>query len=253
MGLLGMLKKGLSRSVPTIAEIASGERVKQEEAYNAWVEEAERQHRLIQEKTRPPFIDSPCGPFGFYPFPAGQYVCLASLRYDSKTGEVYEDSRSYYANRVAVELFLNDLCYAESLLDGSKLGLPSLPALRTDAARFVALDDLVGRIPPNTISMSIAPLTPTGKKPRYISSARFSSYLIPDYDDPNCYRGFGEKGSGGTFWYLENGSIGKAEIDYWDGTVHFRVKFKTVAGNLVVSNISYSDTIGVDPIAIYRS
>ena len=39
MGLLGMLKKGLSRSVPTIAEIASGERVKQEEAYNAWVEE----------------------------------------------------------------------------------------------------------------------------------------------------------------------------------------------------------------------
>lgn len=46
----------------------------------------------------------------------------------------------------------------------------------------------------------------------------------------------------------------KAEIDYWDGTVYFRVKFlATVAGNLVVSNISYSDTIGAAAsIAIYR-
>lgn len=253
MGLLNSIRQLVSASRPSIAEVASKARLAQARQEQDWIEEAERQHRLIQEKTKPPFYDTPNGPFGFYPFPPGQYVCIARMRYDKERGEVYEDSRTYFADSRAVEQFFDDVLSVEELLDGNALGLPSLPALRTDLSRIVAVDSLVTSIPFNAVNMTISPLTPTGKKPRYVSSAGYSAFLGRDFDDPNCYRGLGEKGSCGAFWYLDNGSVGKAEIDYWDGTVHYKVKFKLIDKVLAVGNISYSDTIGEDPVVIYRA
>lgn len=220
---------------------------KKEAEWAHYADEAEREFdrtwELLEKAKRPPFYDAPSLDMDPYPYQNKEYVTTADMAYDRESGEVYEESRNYYADSDAKKAVVSDIRHLESMLDGGDLGIPSLPDLTTNTRRIKALDDLVAEIPENYIELQVNPLTPTGRTPKYTVSIYFNSYAANTVN---------MSGSHGTISYLASGKIGKARADYWHDHVHIHVEYKLYGDELGVSFIQYREGPNSDPVILYH-
>ncbi len=217
-------------------------------------QEAHNEHirKVMGDAYKPPYMAEIDAPFGHPPFPDGMYVCEPFVDYDEGTGSAYESGCRYLANEAALKLFIDDLSKVEDLIDGEALGIPSLPPMRTDYDVLKPYNEPPSETPWNCVSLSVKPLTPTGKKPLYITEVTFSTILQPTYEEYKSGVVY-DNGVIADLCYLDNGEVGKAVLRYnKDGAQH-AVHFKTVDGSLVVSRITYLPNPFAEPIHIYRA
>lgn len=251
MGIISGLRKALGskQDSPSMSQLAEQRRQEEEKAQELWALECEIEWKILQEARVPPFMAAPGIDMTPFPFDNREYVCESHLRIDRETGEVFEESCSFYADGDAVKAVEGDIDMLEALIDVVRDELPTLPWLRVATERFdpvVVAEDKSFR---NAVSLRVEPLTPTGKQPRYPVSVSFSAY--EQIADKYGYAVQGENGAHGRIFYLANGEVGKAEFNYWDGGVHYRVAFKMIKGMLAVSAIRYNDNPMSEPVTIF--
>lgn len=244
MGILSKLLR--RRSEPTIRDIAEERRAADEQKQAEDSERWRSEWAIVREHEPEPSMEAPGYDLGSrFPFVCKPYVCLANVRLDRETGEVYEEDRTWYADEEAIRAFSADLGAVEGLLSPEAVGIPSLPSLRTNLRLAVPLSAPVprDRLPQNSVRLTLRPLTPTGRKARYPVSIAFSAY--------NDYTARTGIGSHGVVSYLADGSVGKAVSDYWSGSVHYRARFRLDGGRLVLGSLTYDDDPEERPVRIY--
>lgn len=247
MGLFGKIfAKGKQRR--EMREVAQAK-----EAERAAREREERRRReieweILNEYEIAPYMEAPDYDLStLFPFDNREYVCLVPIRYERVTGEILEESHIYYADREAIDSFIPDVRALEALLEPDVLGLPALPALQTRFNLFRPVPSPVDKcdLPENSVRLTLSPLTPTGKKARYPVTVRFNAYRQA--------RGPID-GSHGNVSYLRDGSIGKAQLNFWYGHVHYGAHFKLIDGRIALSVLTYCDNPSTGKkIELYRA
>lgn len=205
-------------------------------------EEAQRteEARILREHEVPPAMVCPEYDLGPFPFDNKPYLCRTVVKYERETGQVFADERFYYGDADAVAAVKANVAKLEHMLTPAVTGVPSLPSLRTNFARIKAVDSVV-TVPENRVTLSLHPLTKTGKNAKYPVEVCFSSY------------GKNDNGSHGTVSYLRDGSIGKAVVHYWRNHVYYGAYFKIIDGAIALNVLNYRATPSDDPVELYRA
>ena len=179
---------------------------------------------------------SPIGPDlpAGLPFDWRPYVCVAWFDGTAEPGRWVEVGRTYYGDSDAVSRAKEDVSALEALLTPKRLGLAFLPRLRTDFGLVQGVDALVerGDLPVDSVRLTLQPMTPTGRRSKYPARLDFSAYRRTTR---------GDNGSHGTVWYLQDGSVGKATVDYWRNHVHHHAEFKLMDGEVAVRLLTRCD------------
>lgn len=205
-------------------------------------EEAQRAEevRILREHEVPPAMVCPEYDLGPFPFDNKPYLCHTVVKYERETGQVFADERFYYGDADAVAAVKANVAKLEHMLTPAVTGVPSLPSLRTNFARIKAVDSVV-TVPENRVTLSLHPLTKTGKNAKYPVEVCFSSY------------GKNDNGSHGTVSYLRDGSMGKAVVHYWRNHVYYGAYFKIIDGAIALNVLDYRATPNDDPVELYRA
>lgn len=205
-------------------------------------EEAQRaeEDRILREHEVPPAMVCPEYDLGPFPFDNKPYLCHTVVKYERETGQVFADERFYYGDADAVAAVKANVAKLEHMLTPAVTGVPSLPSLRTNFARIKAVDSVV-TVPENRVTLSLHPLTKTGKNAKYPVEVCFSSY------------GKNDNGSHGTVSYLRDGSMGKAVVHYWRNHVYYGAYFKIIDGAIALNVLNYRATPNDDPVELYRA
>lgn len=205
-------------------------------------EEAQRaeEDRILCEHEVPPAMVRPEYDLGPFPFDNKPYLCHTVVKYERETGQVFADERFYYGDADAVAAVKANVAKLEHMLTPAVTGVPSLPSLRTNFARIEAVDSVV-TFPENRVTLSLHPLTKTGKNAKYPVEVCFSSY------------GKNDNGSHGTVSYLRDGSMGKAVVHYWRNHVYYGAYFKIIDGAIALNVLNYRATPNDDPVELYRA
>ena len=177
---------------------------------------------------------------GPFPFDNKPYLCRTVVKYERETGQVFADERFYYGDADAVAAVKANVAKLEHMLTPAVTGVPSLPSLRTNFARIEAVDSVV-TFPENRVTLSLHPLTKTGKNAKYPVEVFFNSY------------GKNDNGSHGTVSYLRDGSMGKAVVHYWRNHVYYGAYFKIIDGAIALNVLNYRATPNDDPVELYRA
>ena len=140
MGLLSNLKKAFSERSQNneFRKFAAKKEREQREEYAQAIENSRREWEILERAKKRPFYDQPNYDLDNYPFGNRPYVTRAEMALNRESGEVYEDSRIYYADSDAKSSVASDLRRIERMLNGDNLGVPGLPALKTNTARIKA-------------------------------------------------------------------------------------------------------------------
>lgn len=207
--------------------------------------------KILEEVKKDPFTAVPQIDLSVFPFENKKYVCESTMRLNCDTGQIFEESRWFYADDIAKKEVLIDIGKLEKLIDRDVLGLPNLPELKTNTSLIAALNELCSETPDNHICLFETPLTPSGKVSKYPINILFNSYGKPKSINNKYGRSTVTNGSHGMIYYLADGSIGKADVDYWNNHVHYHIDYKTVKGALVVGRVKYLDNPSENPILLY--
>lgn len=234
MGLFGKIfEKGEQRR--EMREVARAKEIERAAREREERKRREIEWEILNEHEIAPYMEAPDYDLStLFPFDNREYVCLVPIRYERVTGEILEESHIYYADRKAIDSFTPDVGALEALLEPDVLGLPALPTLQTRFNLLRSVTKPVDKcdLPENSVRLTLSPLTPTGKKARYPVTVRFNAYRQT--------RGPLD-GSHGTVSYLRDGSIGKAQLNFWHGHVYYGARFKLIDGRIALSVLTYCD------------
>lgn len=247
MGLFGKIfAKGKQRcEMREVAQAKEAERAaREQEKYGRM----ETEWEILKECEIAPYMEAPDYDLSaLFPFDNREYVCLVPIKYERATGEVLEESHIYYADREAIDSFIPDVGALEALLGPDVLGLPALPTLQTRFNLLRSVPRPVDKrdLPENSVRLTLSPSTPTGKKARYPVTVSYNAYK----------RTHGPlDGSHGTVSYLVDGSIGKAELNYWHSHIHYGARFKLIDGKIALSVLTYCDNPSTcKKVELYRA
>ena len=133
------------------------------------------------------------------------------------------------------------------MLDPKALGVDVLPHLVTNLAKCRTMDEAPsGMFPDDVTFLTLTPLTPSGRKPKFPVAIHFDAYdRVPVTVGEPGVIGWSSRveldGSGGTLSFLPDGGIGKADIGYSYGDISYGVSWRLVRGQVAVSSVRYSD------------
>lgn len=242
MGLFDFLHASKAARDEKRAMCESAEEKRKAEQKRRAEEEAQRaeEARILREHEVPLAMVCPEYDLGPFPFDNKPYLCRTVVKYERETGQVFADERFYYGDADAVAAVKANVAKLEHMLTPAVTGVPSLPSLRTNFARIEAVDSVV-TVPENRVTVSLHPLTKTGKNAKYPVEVCFNSY------------GKNDNGSHGTVSYLRDGSIGKAVIHYWRNHVYYGAYFKIIDGAIALNVLNYRATPNDDPVELYRA
>jgi hypothetical protein len=180
-----------------------------------------------------------------FPFGNRKYVCLTRSRFDRESGLTVIDSRGYYADEEALSRVGADIKRLEGMLTSDVTGIESLPRLETNLSLMTPVTDPNSEFPYSLASLSLRPLTPTGRKSKYPVTVNFTAYRHKLGEDND--------GSHGTISYLYGGGIGKAEIYFWHQHVGFGAHYKLIDGRIALNVLEYCDDPSVGFSEIFRA
>lgn len=242
MGLFDFLHASKAARDEKRAMCESAEEKRKAEQKRRAEEEAQRaeEARILREHEVPLAMVCPEYDLGPFPFDNKPYLCRTVVKYERETGQVFANERFYYGDADAVAAVKANVAKLEHMLTPAVTGVPSLPSLRTNFARIEAVDSVV-TVPENRVTVSLHPLTKTGKNAKYPVEVCFNSY------------GKNDNGSHGTVSYLRDGSIGKAVIHYWRNHVYYGAYFKIIDGAIALNVLNYRATPNDDPVELYRA
>lgn len=242
MGLFDFLHASKAARDEKRAMLEFAEEKRKAEQKRRAEEEAQRaeEARILREHEVPPAMVRPEYDLGPFPFDNKPYLCHTVVKYERETGQVFADERIYYGDADAVAAVKANVAKLEHMLTPAVTGVPSLPSLRTNFARIEAVDSVV-TFPENRVTLSLHPLTKTGKNAKYPVEVCFNSY------------GKNHNGSHGTVSYLRDGSMGKAVIHYWRNHVYYGAYFKIIDGAIALNVLNYRATPNDDPVELYRA
>lgn len=242
MGLFDFLHASKAARDEKRAMCESAEEKRKAEQKRRAEEGAQRaeEARILREHEVPLAMVCPEYDLGPFPFDNKPYLCRTVVKYERETGQVFADERFYYGDADAVAAVKANVAKLEHMLTPAVTGVPSLPSLRTNFARIEAVDSVV-TVPENRVTVSLHPLTKTGKNAKYPVEVCFNSY------------GKNDNGSHGTVSYLRDGSIGKAVIHYWRNHVYYGAYFKIIDGAIALNVLNYRATPNDDPVELYRA
>jgi|GEM_PF-1859935 len=226
----------------SVSRVAAEKRRDEQKRFEKLSREANDEWEILQKAETKPQLVVPNYDLTGFSFENKEYVCKVNLRYDAKTGTAFPDGGFWYADRKAINAFSKDVFALEDMLDASLLGLRRLPTLRTDFSLVHGVTKVPKELPRESVTLTLAKLTPTGKKPKYPVSIRFSAYepssLVANGDGSI---GTESNGSHGTLDYFPSGKVGKADIYFWHKHIMYAASFRTIDGEISVSKLEYSD------------
>lgn len=177
------------------------------------------------------------------PFADGEYVAKDRYACDKTNKTAYLAETRYYVTAEALNAVRKDIAKLEAMISPSKLKVDSLPTFKTKLGRVPIYK--VGEEPAgcNGVYLTVTPLTPTGKTPRYPVVIHF--YNTPMSDD--IFHG--------DISYLANGDIGKADFTYGLSEVTYRASWRSKGGNIAPTVIKAIDTsIQMNPdVVLWRA
>lgn len=251
MGLFGRIGKmvsdtrrayGDALADDSISRVASEKRSEEQKRFEKLSRESYDEWRILQKAETKPQLIQPSYDLTAFPFENKEYVCKVEMRYDAKTGSAFPDGGIWYADRKAINAFSKDVFALEDMLDAKLLGLKRLPTLRTDFSLVHGVTKVPKELPEESVTMTLAKPTPTGRNPKYPVSIRFYAYEPSSFvSNADGSVGMESNGSHGTLDYFPSGKVGKAEIYFWRKSVMYAASFRTIDGEIAVSKLEYSD------------
>lgn len=177
------------------------------------------------------------------PFADGEYVVKDRYTCDKTNKTAYLAETRYYATAEALNAVRKDIAKLEAMISPSKLKVNSLPTFKTKLGRvpiYKVDEEPTGN---NGVYLTITPLTPTGKSPRYPAVIHF--YNTPISDD--IFHG--------EISYLANGGIGKADFTYGLSGATYRASWRSKGENIAPTVIKAIDTsIQMNPdVVLWRA
>lgn len=176
-----------------------------------------------------------------FPFGDREYPTLVIPHRSQETGEVVWSETSYCADPVALEEVCKVISTLEFIEEQALLSIPSVPVLKTDLKLMKPVTSCSVVPDENRATLSVNPLTPTGRKPKYPVSVSFNSYR-QFYGKPNV-------GSHGTIDFLPDATPAKADIYYWLSGEGYAASFRLVGD---MPTLTLLRTIGEESFVVYR-
>lgn len=164
------------------------------------------------------------------PFADGEYVAKYRYSCDKTNKTAYLAETRYYVTAEALNAVRKDIAKLEAMISPSKLKIDSLPTFKAKLGRVPIYKEGEEPAGSNGVYLTITPLTPTGKPPRYPAVIHF--YNTPISDDMFH----------GDISYLANGNIGKADFTYGLSGVAYRISWRSKDGKLAPAVIKAIDT-----------
>ena len=171
-----------------------------------------------------------CDVNGIFPFLRGHRYISQIYKWTDENDEVKASRIVYYGDEFAVLHLVKDIQRLESMIDGL------VTPVRVDLIEPVTVTSQCDAHLRNYALMELNPPTKTGRKPKYTMRVSFEAFeptapFAPI--DNNLFPG--NTGATGTIEYCQDGSVGKASINYWNNHVHKGYSWAIVDGELVIS------------------
>lgn len=176
-----------------------------------------------------------------FPFGAREYPTLVIPHRSQETGEVVWSETSYYADPGALEEVCKVISTLEFIEEQALLGIPAVPVLKTDLKLMKPATSCNVVPDENRATLSVNPLTPTGRKPKYPVSVSFNSY--------RQFYGKPDVGSHGTIDFLSDATPAKADICYWLSGEGYAASFRLVGD---MPALTLLRTLGEEGFVVYR-
>ena len=176
-----------------------------------------------------------------FPFGAREYPTLVIPHRSQETGEVVWSETNYCADPAALEEVCKVISTLEFIEEQALLGIPAVPVLKTDLKLMKPATSCNVVPDENRATLSVNPLTPTGRKPKYPVSVSFNSYR-QFYGKPSV-------GSHGTIDFLPDATPAKADIYYWLSGEGYAASFRLVGD---MPTLTLLRTIGEESFVVYR-
>lgn len=190
-----------------------------------------RIQKMINDAKVPPYMEQPALDMTMYPFENKPYVTFRCYSYDPETDSVNESCRLYYADQKATDKVIRDAMELQGMILDLNLN-PNIEPFNFSLIKSYSAP--VEEPSNNSVRLSISPLTPTGRNPKYPIQINFECTKL-------CKEG--DYGGHGELSYLPNGKVGKACFDYWDRHIHHRAYFKMFGDRLGIRRVYTSSAV----------
>ena len=234
------------RILEGIKHLQAEQRIKNEAARRSaeFMHKSEESYRAMKKyKDRPLRKSKLATGIPNLPFSDGEYATDDRYLYDYTNKKAYLSETDYFVTTEALNAVRKDIFKLEAMISPSKLGINSLPTFKVKLGKVPIYN--AGEKPTGHrgVYLTVTPLTPTGKPPRYPAVIHF-------YNTPMSGEMFH-----GEISYLANGSMGKADITYCLDGATYKVAWRSKNGKIQPSNIKAIDpTMTMNPdVVLWRA
>ncbi len=186
---------------------------------------------LMPMRLEMPTYDLSCATF---PFGPREYVTLTIPHRDETTQKVLYEEKRYLADDEALAETCKAISLLEFISEQALISVQAIPVLKTDLKALQPVTDCEDIPPGHFVYMTVNPLTPTGRPPKYPISIAF-----------DAYEGV-ESGSHGSIDFLPDGTPAKADISYWINRSGYKASFRLENGGPVLTllmSLGYTNTV----------
>ena len=169
-----------------------------------------------------------------FPFGPREYVTLTVPHRDETTQKVLYEEKKYLADDEALAETCKAISLLEFISEQALISVQAIPVLKTDLKALQPVTSCEDIPPEHFVYLSVNPLTPTGRMPKYPISIFFDTY-----------EGI-ESGSHGSIDFLTDGTPAKADISYWVNRRGYRASFRLENGSPVLTllmSLGYTNTV----------